>query len=81
MAKRETVSLAPLTPDQAMRALLKVDPKDVKKLEARERQEVGGEEEAEGEVTCRVNSMTSRSTSASSPWRLAWSWSRWWCPY
>ena len=31
------VSLAPLTPDRAMRALLKVDPKDVAKLEARER--------------------------------------------
>jgi hypothetical protein len=37
MAKREKLSLAPLTPDEAMRALLKVDPKDVAKLEARER--------------------------------------------
>ena len=37
MAKRDNVSLAPLTPDQAMRALLKVNPKDVAKLEARER--------------------------------------------
>ena len=36
MAKREKISLAPLTPDEAMRALLKVDPKDVAKLEARE---------------------------------------------
>ena len=31
------ISLAPLTPDEAMRALLKVDPKDVAKPEARER--------------------------------------------
>jgi hypothetical protein len=37
MAKRQTISLAPLTPDQAMRALLKVKPSDVAKLEARER--------------------------------------------
>jgi hypothetical protein len=37
MAKREKLSLAPLTPDQAMRALLQVNPKDVAKLEARER--------------------------------------------
>ena len=31
------LTLAPLTPDQAMRALLEVDPKDMAKLEARER--------------------------------------------
>jgi hypothetical protein len=42
MAKREKISLAPLTPDQAMRALLKVDPKDVAKLEARERRKKAG---------------------------------------
>ena len=36
MAKREKISLAPLTPDQAMRALLQVKPADVAKLEARE---------------------------------------------
>ena len=37
MAKREKLSLAPLTPDQAMRGLLKVKPSDVAKLEAQER--------------------------------------------
>lgn len=37
MAKRKNVSLAPLTPDQAMAALLKVKPSDVAKLEAQER--------------------------------------------
>jgi hypothetical protein len=37
MAKREMISLAPLTPDQAMRALLQMKPCDVAKLEARER--------------------------------------------
>jgi len=37
MAKRENISLAPLTPDQAMAALLRVKPSDVAKLEAREK--------------------------------------------
>lgn len=37
MAKREKLSLAPLTPDEAMRALLQVKPTDVAKLEAKER--------------------------------------------
>jgi hypothetical protein len=37
MAKREKISLAPLTPEQALRAALQVKPSDVAKLEARER--------------------------------------------
>ena len=37
MAKREKLTLAPLTPEQAMRAALQVKPSDVLKLEARER--------------------------------------------
>ena len=41
MAKREKISPAPLTPDEAMRALLQVKPADVAKLEARERKKKG----------------------------------------
>ena len=36
MAERQNISLAPLTPDQAMAAILSVKPADVAKLEAQE---------------------------------------------